>query len=349
MEEFSSQGTIPMEFVTSNDIYVLQQKKDFQLYAPNPFMPYASLRFFKEKGSLMSYELKAGEKNLQIDERTLEVLHALGWEIQEPTLLNIIGEGIPDTGITSAYQSHTFKIENKSDYSISQPHWKFELYLINGNQSTITESNSFTFKIPPISDETLYKKNIEGDIEGTITYTCLLNGKYHTLIYNLSLELKPVIFHISTPNYTYQPENDTYCVDFLVQYGGSTFLHVGTEEDYVSAYIGQYIYEPYQAHIHVGPIRDYHDAWVDLTLKNQYGEIKHTIELYKKTIYLNKLINIGSDSIANFKKIDIYTANGTFNKRIFTTDDLQKLPKGFYILKYNDENQCIKTQKLIKQ
>lgn len=34
-----------------------------------------------------------------------------------------------------------------------------------------------------------------------------------------------------------------------------------------------------------------------------------------------------------------------FNKRIFTTDDLQKLPKGFYILKYNDENQCITPQK----
>lgn len=334
-------------FVTS-DLYVLDETSpDYQLYTPNPFESYSSLRYFKKEGSLMSYGLKTGEKVQQIDNNTIQVLKEMGWKHNEPTTIKIIGEGISETGIASAYESHYFYIQNNTGYSINSPNWTFELPLNNGEQIILSQSNSPTFTISPLTNTDQYKKNIDGDINGIITFTATVNGNKVVQIYNLTLEVKPAIYFVSDPVYTYRSSDHSYFADFTIRYGGARYLTIGTEEDYVSGYHVQDIFEPYQTHVRVGPFSDYHDAWVDLTVENQYGEATQTVELHK----LVKSIIPGFDKTdyTNIVNTKLFDLNGNLIKEYYITDKVDRfsLPKGFYIQKSYKNEECIKTEKII--
>ena len=332
-------------FVTSN-LYALKIAATYQLYTPNPFEYYSSLRYFKEKGSLMSYGLHTGEKLQQVDSKTIEILKEMGWKPNEPTTIKIIAEGIPDTGITSAYESHYFYFENNTGYPVNEPHWTFELTFNNGEKTILAQSNSSTFTIPALSNTDQYKKNVEGDINGIITLTAVTNGKKVVQMYNLNLEVKPAIYYVSKPIYTYRSSDHAYFADFTVKYGGARYLTVGAEEDYVTGYDVQDIFEPYQTHVRVGPFGDHHDAWVDLTVENQYGKTTQTVELYK----LKKISIPGSNTtnLTDFN-VKLYDMNGTLVKEYYKSDKVESLylPKGFYIQKYYNKEECIKTEKIV--
>lgn len=337
-------------FITGGNLYVCDGiDSDYQLYAPNPFAPYNSLQYFAKDGSLMSYGLKTGEKTLQVDSRTVRILRTIGWETKEPTTIKIIGEGIPETGITTAYTSHNFHIENNTGYTVTQPHWTFELPLNNGHNTVVAESGNMTFTTPAIRNEELYQRNIEGDIKGVVTFSGRVNGQEVIQRYNLSLELKPYIISISDLVYTRNLDRSIYYVDFTVEYCGSDHLHIAVEEDYISTIRNDYIYEPYRVHVHVGPLNDYHDAWIDIYVKNQYGEIVKTKELYKLTRSIfDENMDVKISNNVNFDYIEIYDLNGILIEKKFEKDNLPTLSEGFYILKYYKDKECCKTKKIIR-
>lgn len=339
----------------SGTVYALKSDTEYQLYAPSTgFEPYRSLQYFKNKNSLMSYDLQSGEKYLRIDNRTLEVLHAIGWNIREELNLKIISEGISDNGIASAYDAYNFVIENYSGYSIDQPQWTYTLPLKDGGEEIVANSNSATFTIPVVKDLNKYKINVDGDISGLITFRCVIDGKEVITLYNITLELKPQIISYSEIKKKINDTNTAYSIDFTVHYRGKDYLSVGVREEYSSILKMETIKEPYVAHVHRSSINIDDYAWVVIRVENQYGkdEVIITLEnLINSSKVDHKLI--GSTHIprefTNASYVKVFTKEGKYIMQTNRIEDLDKLDNNIYVLQFCDTyGACIKTTKYLK-
>ena len=336
-------------------VYALKNDAAYQLYAPSTgFEPYRSLQYFNDKNSLMSYDLQSGEKFLQVDDRTLEVLHDMGWGIRERSNIKIISEGLSDNGIASAYESYDFKVENNSGYPISQLQWMYTLLLKDGGEEEVSTSNNDTFTIPAIVDFNKYAINVDGDISGQITLKCVINEKEVIAVYNVTLELKPQIISYSEIIKSVNETNTTYSIDFTVHYVGRNYLRVGVREDYSPFLEIETVEEPYFAHVHKSGINTFDYAWVILSVENQYGEdeVIITLENLIDSSYAESNL-IGHKQIprefANASFIKVYTKEGKYITQVTEVSNLNKLNKDIYILQFYDGNGiCFKTTKYMK-
>lgn len=343
------------DFSLSNSgiVYVLKDKVEYQLYAPSEgFEAYRSLQYFNDKNSLMSYDLQSGEKFLRVDNRTLDVLHAMGWNIQEPSRIKIIGEGVGDDGIVSAYERCNFKIENDSDYPISQPQWTYTLPLKEGGEAVIETSQSLTYSIPVIESHDRYMINVDGDIGGLLTFKCTVDGKEVIALYNITLELKPKIVSYSEIVKTINNTGTAYSVDFTVRYTGCDYLRVGMQEEYSPSLIMETIEEPYVAHVHIGSINIFNYAWVILNAKNSYGEeeVIITLENLRSGSMNDNITEVPqlSDDLIKAAFIKVYNKEGQFLVQINRLEELMGLNKSVYILQfYNEDGICFKNTKYI--
>ncbi len=338
-------------------VYALKNNAAYQLYAPSTgFESYQSLQYFNDKNSLMSYDLQSGEKFLRVDDRTLEVLHVIGWVTREPANVKIVAEGLSDDGIGSASQSYNLKVENYSSYSIGQPRWIYTLPLKNGGEEIVATSNSSTFTIPVIESLDKYIINVDGDINGLITFKCIMDEKEVVVRYNITLELKPKIISYSEIIKTINKTNTAYSVDFTVHYRGKDYIDVGVIEEYSSILKMEIFREPYVAHVHRGSINVDNYAWLVLRVDNQYGRDEVVITLENLVNSSNEGYNFdltGNSQIPrelmNASFIKVYTKEGKYIMQIVGADDLYKLDKEIYILQlYGDDGICFKTTKYIK-
>lgn len=241
---FSSNGTwlknlsesqLPDFVAPSNgvDIYALKQSPQYKMYAPPAYEQYRSLVYLDNKESLMHYDLGIGNRYLTVDDVTSDILSALGWNVRDNASVKIVGNGIGENGIASAYTSHSFTIEQAgSSGSIQNPHWEYSLPLKDGDYTVVKIGNTLNFEIPAIDDETKYEININGDIYGRITFTGTLNGKEVSDNYRISLELKPAITDIQIIDVVNNPATYSYDVHYVVYYRGAEKITVSVEEEY---------------------------------------------------------------------------------------------------------------------
>lgn len=328
-------------------IYALKADESHKLYAPETFHPYKSLVYLDNGNSLMHYNLNIGDKRLQIDNITIELLKAIGWDIRSEKEIKIVGIGINDNGIASAYDNHQFQVQNNTSYPLSDIQWTFTLPAATGGDIVVCQkSGSSTFDIPAIDDESLYKININGDIYGKISLTGTLNGKTVNDTYRISLELKPKIKAVNI----LQKEIDGeffYNLHYTVEYVGADYLYVELEEETVSSLYCSYIYEPFFAHIVTKHICSWYWAWIRITAQNKYGKDTYTIELEPFDIDTG-LADL-TDETKGFTHITVYNASGINILQTDNENQLSQLPKGLYILKYCQGNQHIKTIKYLKR
>lgn len=302
----------------------------------------------------MSYDLQSGEKFLRVDDRTLEVLHAIGWNIREQSHIKIVGQNLSDNGIASAYESNNFKVENYSGYSISQSQWTYTLPLKDGGEDVVATSNAATFTIPAVEDINKYAINVDGDINGLITFKCIINGEETIALYNITLELKPKIISYSEIVKTINETNTTYSIDFAVHYVGKDYLSVGVKEDYSPFLEIEIVEEPYVAHVHRSGINTFDYAWVILSVENQYGEdeviitLENLISSSFVEYNLTKKSQV-SREFMNVSFIKVFTKEGKYVMQVKEIDSLNKLDKDIYILQFYDSNGiCFKTIKYMK-
>ena len=74
------------------------------MYTPSNYENTKSLVYLDNEQSLMHYSLDKSFKKLQVDNITANVLNKIGWNLiaNNQNNIKIIGNGIPDPGITSA-------------------------------------------------------------------------------------------------------------------------------------------------------------------------------------------------------------------------------------------------------
>ncbi len=330
-------------------IYALLQSPSYRMYAPSVFEPFKSLVYLNNANSLMHYDLNRGNKIHQVDDVTINLLREIGWYSQNETLVNIVSSDIGDSGIASAYSSHSFTIENLSSGTIANAHWEYRLPLVSGGDSLmLSATNILSFEIPAVSDEDLFVHNVNGDIYGRIIFSGEVNGNVVEDVYTISLELKPRILYVTDIRKVNKFSNNYYDLYFTVCYTGDNSLTVVKEEDGDSFLRTQYVYEPFLAHVKVENVSYDYWAWIDIMIENDYGKDVYTIELPAETKYSLASITV-EQADDNSLLIDVYDISG---KRVMEHIDesmLIHLPKGIYILKYIcPDGSSLKAEKFIK-
>lgn len=332
------------------NLYALKQDEKHKLYAPENFEIYKSLVYLDNKESLMHHDLKTGTKQFRVDATTIELLDAIGWGINTPSEVEIIGEGIDENGLASAYESHTFTLQNHNGGTITDALWTYALPLQNGKDTVISQSsNSLPFNIEAIDNEDKYRINMNGDISGKIIFTGKINGKEVKDIFYLSLELKPRIKAVNIIKKESNAPLDSYNLYYTVEYVGSDHLFIQIEEEYGTGASSKFVYEPFFAHVVSKYIIAPFYNWVDITVENEYGKDIYTIELPPYTGSDTKALPVNKPEVKNrYTYIKVFDKQGRKITRIEDLNELRMQKQGLYILKFYKDTTCVKTTKYLK-
>lgn len=349
----STELTNFVEALDGVSIYAYKNDDRYKMYAPGKFEPFRSLVYLNNQDALMHYNLYIGSKNFRIDDVTMDLLSQIGWNLKknadsETKTIEIVGEGIDSTGIASAYVSHRFNIENHTQSVVMNPEWKFELPLRDGNLLEIcSQKTADAFVIPAITDENQYQVNINGDIYGIVTFSCLLDGKAITKTYRISLELRPRILNVEVKMNIPSDLGQKYTIDYKVEYRGANYFRTAFEEEYSSKILWEFIYEPFYAELTSLRLNPYYYSWIDIKVENQYGSDVYTITLPPLS---ESLRNIFSDNeLGEYTHIDVYNQYGLKVMTVYNENELSKLAEGLYFVNYMCGDELLEQSKYLKK
>ncbi len=353
---FSSNGTslsnIPAnkdslrQFVESPDGYLYIANTTYKLYAPSPYEPEASLRYFFDDGMLMS-ATDNSNKTLAVDSATRYVLSAIGWDMElgEPEI-EITCNGVDSTGIMSAYTSHTFSVTTNAG-TVSDWQWEATLPLANGTEQTMTGSSA-TFTLPALTNEQQYARTVEGDVRCLIRFTGTVSGDTVTAEYRATLELKPVILSTNILAITRSNIDGRYKnVTVGVRYAGSHYASLEMEEE--SNYYTKWYYSdvPYYTTHTFEDIYTLEPAWLNVTVRNAYGSTYTTLQVFEGAI-ANSRQHILTDcptleDVGEEVDCDLFTLDGRHLGHIQGMEDLKRggYTSGIYLLKYFVDGECV--------
>lgn len=258
---------------------------------------------------------------------------------------SIVGDNIPENGVTSAYTSHSFHIEGDGNQNITNGNWTFVLPSTDDSDTVVKQSvGNQSFLIDAVDNPNRYRIN-NGCICGKIIFTGAINGKSIKAEYNLTLELKPKIFYVDfTKNI-----NDGYAsynVNCNVDYKGAESLYVSLEEEHSSLLRNQFVREPYLAHFSFNNISSNYYAWLDIKAENEYGSDTYTVELPPIDSTKTKLVI--PERKENFTFIKVYNTGGLYLKTLKGLEETIYMPSGIYILNFYIGDKLMKSSKLLK-
>lgn len=346
------QGSREMaEFVKSDNVFVKATEGQYQLHAPKQYVPYSSLCYFKDENSLMSHSLGRGSVLLDIDNKTLDVLRTIGWNLPSEGL-EISCNNISESGIGSSYEDHTFSL-SKGSVNPSNLKWRFLLKNQHEEYVLVSAGSGEEFTISKIASPGNYHVNVNGDLEGRIECDYMLNGStYSAVPFSLSLELKPIIHSIENITITNVSRYE-FSLRFNVVYTGTDRITVEVEEDSSTSLRDYTFAEPYIAHVKTGRITNLAYSWVTIIASNKYGKAYETLEyspVYKSFRKISGASVNGHTSIESENEcmVQILDLNG---RQIYTgpSSDLknQTFQKGIYIKNETYKNGETKTSKII--
>ncbi len=262
--------------VTSDNVYAHTETQQYKIYAPKQFKPDLSLRYFDDENSLMSAYLGKGNVSLNVDNKTIDILNAIGWDLPISDI-RIQCDNISGDGIGSCNEAHTFSLLRNGE-NITSYAWRFLLKDKKGDFIQIKTGTTETFTISRIDNPEDYFVNINGDLEGLIECDYALEGLQNSADpFSLSLEQKPTILSVDNIRIV---SKDQYAFSLLldVRYTGADYLYVEIEEEYDSSLQNYRFDEPYIAHVKTGNISNLYYSWVTILAVNKYGETSETIE-----------------------------------------------------------------------
>ena len=325
-------------FITSGNVVVETPSDTYKVYAPSVYDPDKSLYYLEDKKSIMANVLDGKNIPNEIDDYTVDILNAIGWNIPL-NAGNIKCNDISDNNNISAYIPHTFIIDKAEGDVISDYNWSFQLKDESGVYSKISEGSGTGFIIAEISTPEGYYVNKNGEMEGRVECIYTINGKQRRAYSDLLLDLKPVILSIDNLEIHEDKEEEQRTVSFDVNYRGANNIVVGiVDEEYPSSILTTVIREPLTAHVSY-KMRTWCYYWIIIEIDNGYGSIEHTIEFAPTTgDDLEKIPATGIDDIN-------HTCNPSSRLMVIKLDgsvlydgpesnfSKEQLPGGLYIMK----------------
>lgn len=325
-------------FITSGNVVIDTPSSTYKVYAPSVYDSGKSLYYIEGRKSIMSNSLSQGNIPLEIDDYTVDIMNAIGWNIPLNDG-NIKCDNLSDNYNISAYIPHTFIIDKAEGDVISDYNWSFQLKDESGVYSKISEGSGTGFIIAEISTPEGYYVNKKGEMEGRIECIYTINGKQRRAYSDLLLDLKPVILSIDNLEIHEDKEEEQRTVSFDVNYRGANDIVVGiVDEEYPSSILTTVIREPLTAHVSY-KMRTWCYYWIIIEIDNGYGSIEHTIEFAPTTgDDLEKIPATGIDDIN-------HTCNPSSRLMVIKLDgsvlydgpesnfSKERLPGGLYIMK----------------
>ena len=316
--------------VTSDNVYAHTETQQYKIYAPKQFEPDLSLRYFDDENSLMSAYLGKGNVSLNVDNKTIDILNAIGWDLPISDI-RIKCDNISGDGIGSCNEAHTFSLLRNGE-NITSYDWRFLLKDKNENYIQIKTGTTETFTISRIDNPEDYFVNINGDLEGLIECDYALEGLQNSADpFSLSLEQKPTI--LSVDNIT-SIDNGQYAFYLLfdVHYIGADYISVEIEEEFDTIIRRYQFFEPYFAHVKTGNISKLDFSWITIKATNKYGTAYSTLEYPPSYGFRLASKDRIKQQTSNITQIKLYNLNGNI---IFdgSPNDLANttINPGFYI------------------
>ena len=331
-------------FVKSDNVYLNTASNKYKIYAPSQYYRDMSLCYLDENNSLMSYSIGQGNSFLSIDDKTIDILRTIGWDLPK-TGLKIVSSDIGSNGIGSSYTSHSFHLDNENE-AISNYKWKFSLKNKSNKFEQISVGNEANFTISKIESAEDYFINLDGDLEGKVECEYALNGqKYNAIPFTISLGLKPVISSIDNLKVIKQEEEHSFYVTFTITYAGAENVSVEIERDNDVNVSVIRIDEPFIAHVKTYSMSTLTYNWVRIIVRNEYGKTEKTLEFPPDII--TSIDNI-SPKHEDVKRLQLFNINGIIVYDGTTTGFSEKnLYPGLYIKKEIYNNDISKTSKLV--
>lgn len=311
LAEMEEEGQELAKAVTSGRVEALTPQSRYPIYSPNNYEPFSSLAYFDCEDSLLSYSLGEGDVCLDIDNATLEVLKALGWDLPDGDA-SIVCADIDETGIGSSYIPHTFSL-GISNVPVTSYEWKYYLKNKSGEWSCISTATTPTFTIDKVGATDNLFVNLNGDLDGRIEceYT-VGTTRFSASPLCLSLEQKPII--LSIENIVEDRDLYSFKVSFVVNYRGADNVEMTVDEEYSPFGTFTIIQEPYSAHCKTFSIISLYWSWVTVTVRNQYGKVSETLEYepFDPTAFIQSESSATNDvSALHASHVKVYDSIGT--------------------------------------
>ena len=337
-------------------VYFSSQNQKAELYSPAHFENNVSLKYLSDTTALMGYPLK--KYDMLIDDLTFNILNELGWNFSTNNgNVKIVTDDIDETGITSIYKEHHFYIEPKT-FLFSSYNWKLILYDLKGNPVDVYSSHDSKFYIPELSNVDIYEHTIEGDIRGIIIFEGKYSGRVYKAAYPIIFEQKPKIISAKVVSIN-ASENNPYYYDAIVEinYVGSHYIHSYVEEEnspYLTSYFSS---TPYFTRLKLKNIESFGEAWLNITVKNEYGNDNMVLDLsVNDEFYASNMSGIwnGETNIASrtmgisrSTRKELYNLKGEYIG-IFEDLNISNLKRGIYLIRQTTvDGNVIKTQKIL--
>lgn len=341
-------------YESSNDFCLKLNSKQYELYAPMPFVKDKSMVFLDDPTCLMHYEMPTGSNYLNIDSKTIKILKAIGWKINVPSSVEIYSKSISSMDVASVYNPYLFEIDS-DDPNISPLRWEYQVKSANGVLQTVCQqSGSQTFSVNPSEYLSTSHVNSSGIIDAIVCLTYRVNNEVKTTSMSLKLDCAPIILSITDQAFHFERYETLYDYSFNVSYRGATSITIGVEQEYSSFYDIIHIHEPNLAHAFIQALSRGNMVWIDISVTNEYGTVTETIEIPCQTNVHNVYNSSTSSENVNLCSrenvtdyIDIYSTNGSFMKRIKSISELSDIHSRTVILQYfNQNHKLTKTRKV---
>lgn len=138
-----------------------------------------------------------------------------------------------------------------------------------------------------------------------------------------------------------------YDFSFDVTYSNATSVTIGVEQEYSSFYDIIHVHEPSPAHVSLKYLSRGNMVWVDISVANEYGKDTLTIELPVMSNDIANGLSSTDRSPVKIDHIDIYSLDGSFQKRIKNISELSCYHACTLLLQYyNKENKLVRSKKI---
>lgn len=161
-----------------------------------------------------------------------------------------------------------------------------------------------SFTIPAIEEPEKYAIS-DGCLSGMVECIYSMSDtQYRTILFPVTLELKPIILNVS--NITKHPVNEwIFYVTFDVEYRGANKLIIATEEEYSAIQSIQDVYEPFLAHIKSYNLSTLRYSWLTIYVRNEYGTAEKTLEFAPDQLGIDDIMASDQD-----RMIEVFTLQG---------------------------------------
>lgn len=292
------------------DLFLKLPSASYHLYSSNiGYVPFRTGNYFNlETDNILNYPYRDITKLLPINKETLEVMEAIGWNVRVYDI-EITCSDLDVNGYGSVYQPHLFSISKKDDNTISNITWCYQLY--DGNSYVdIQYGSGSTFNITPRIEVDEYNDTF---LRQQARIVCYITKQGQTKLYYrpIYLEQRPLFIDYEISNIVGSTTSNYYSYDLKLKHLGTDYGYLFVCNDYGIS-LNYSIGSENETNIHVSNAYKYGSAWLDISLRNNYGNTTRQFNLDAyPNIHPKEMLSVHSkdDTFYN-NKISVYTFNG---------------------------------------